>query len=230
MIVVINSGGETLITPWLDKVKAIIMDWYPGQEGGNALAAIISGKVSPSGRLPFTFWGSLEKNPAQKWYKAAPLHSKSNRDRYFYSAYGEGIFLGYRGVEHFGVTPLYAFGYGLTYTTFEYSNAAVTEAGDGFDVSFTVSNTGAADAKEVAQVYVAPVNPSVIRPAKELKGFDKKLIAKGASESYTIHLGPDAFSYYDEGTHSWRVDPGEYKILIGASSEDIKLEVPVKVK
>ena len=99
--------------------------------------------------------------------------------------------------------------------------------GDGFDVSFTVSNTGKADAKEVAQVYVAPVNPSVMRPAKELKGYDKKLISKGGSQRFSIHLGPDAFSYYDEGSHSWKTDSGEYKIQIGASSADIRLEVTI---
>jgi len=230
VVVIVNSGGEIDIRPWADRVKAIILDWYPGQEGGNALAAILSGKVSPSGRLPFTFWGELDKNPAQQWYAAAPLHPREINDRYPYSVYKEGIFLGYRGVEHFGVEPLYAFGYGLSYTSFSYSNASAVKAGDGFDVSFTVRNDGKMDAKEVAQVYVSPVDPSVMRPAKELKGYDKKLIKKGAAVEYTIHLGPDAFSYYDVKTHAWKVDPGQYRILIGASSADIRLEVPVTVE
>ena len=230
IIVVANSGGEFDISKWADKVKAIILDWYPGQEGGNAIAAILSGKVSPSGRLPFTFWGELKKNPAQKWYGIAPLHPLANRDRYHYSTYGEGVFLGYRGVEHFGVEPLYPFGYGLTYTSFEYSDASAVEAGDGFDITFTVRNTGKMAAKEVAQVYVAPVSPSVMRPARELKGYDKKMIAAGSSVKYTVHLGPDAFSYYNERSHSWVVDPGQYRILIGASSADIRLDVPVEVK
>lgn len=229
IIVVVNSGGEFDLSKWADKVKAIILDWYPGQEGGNALAAIISGKVSPSGRLPFTFWGELDKNPAQQWYKAAPLHPTANRDRYPFTSYGEGVFLGYRGVEHFGVQPLYPFGYGLSYTSFEYSDIAVEKAGDGYDVSFSVSNAGKADAKEVAQVYVAPVNPSLMRPAKELKGFDKKLIEKGKSLRYTIHLGPEAFQHYDTASHSWKADKGEYKILVGTSSADIRLEASVKL-
>lgn len=229
IIVVVNSGGEFDLSKWADKVKAIILDWYPGQEGGNALAAIISGKVSPSGRLPFTFWGELDKNPAQQWYKAAPLHPTANRDRYPFTSYGEGVFLGYRGVEHFGVQPLFPFGYGLSYTSFEYSDIAVEKAGDGYDVSFSVSNAGKADAKEVAQVYVAPVNPSLMRPAKELKGFDKKLIEKGKSLRYTIHLGPEAFQHYDTASHSWKADKGEYKILVGASSADIRLEASVKL-
>ena len=230
VIVVVNSGGEFDITPWAEKAKAIILDWYPGQEGGNALAAILSGKVSPSGKLPFTFWGSLSNNPAQKWYAAAPLHPNQNRDRYPFTTYGEGIFVGYRGVEHFGVKPLYEFGYGLSYSTFEYSDAKVESAGDGFDITFTVTNTGKTPAKEAAQVYVAPEKPSVLRPAKELKGFDKKLIAPGKSQSFTIHLGPDAFSYYDVKSHSWVLDPGRYDVQIGASSQDIRLNLNIEVK
>ena len=229
VIVVVNSGGEFDLSRWGEKVKAILLDWYPGQEGGNALAAIISGKVSPSGRLPFTFWGALKSNPAQKWYKAAPQHPSKNRDRYDFTTYGEGVFLGYRGVEHFGVKPLYPFGYGLTYSSFEYADASVVPAGDGFDVSFSVRNVGPVAAKEVAQVYVAPAKAPVLRPAKELKGYDKQLIGKGASQRFTIHLGPDAFRYYDEAAHDWKTVPGEYKILIGSSSADIRLEVPVRV-
>ena len=233
IIVVANSGGEFNFSTWADNAKAILLTWYPGQEGGNALAAILSGKVSPSGKLPFTFWGAQDKNPAQKWYgivsrKAAP-RDRPSRDAYPYILYGEGIFLGYRGVEHFGVEPLYPFGYGLSYASFEYSDISAVRSGDGFDVSFTVRNTGSMAAKEAAQLYVAPVKPSVVRPAKELKGYEKKLIAPGASERYTIHLDPDAFSYYDVDSHGWKVDPGEYRLLVGASSADIRLEVKVNV-
>ena len=229
VVVIVNSGGEVGLNPWNDKVKAIILDWYPGQEGGNALAAILSGKVSPSGKLPFTFWGSEQANPAQKWYHAAPLHPRPNRDRYPYSIYKEGIFLGYRGVEHFGIEPMYPFGYGLSYTTFTYCDAKAVKSSDGYDITFTVSNSGKVPAKETAQIYVAPVKPSVMRPAKELKGYDKKLISGGASAQYSVHLGPDAFSYYDVNSHSWKVDPGKYRILIGSSSADIRLEVPVTI-
>ena len=228
VIVVVNSGGEFDLSKWGDRVKAILLDWYPGQEGGNALAAIISGKVSPSGHLPFTFWGARDKNPAQKWYAKAPYLNKATALQHLeYTTYGEGVFLGYRGVEHFGTEPLYPFGHGLTYTAFEYADASVTPSGDGFDVSFTVRNIGKADAKEVAQVYVAPAQAPVMRPAKELKGFEKKLIGKGSQERFTIHLGPEAFQYYDAFSHGWKTAPGEYRILIGASSADIRLEVPV---
>lgn len=230
VIVVVNSGGEFDLEPWKDKVKAIILDWYPGQEGGSAMAAILSGQVSPSGRLPFTFWGSLNANPVQKWYKPTPnayagTGRVSSRDQAQFATYGEGIFVGYRGVEHFGVQPLYPFGYGLTYSSFEYSDASVVPSGEGYDVSFTVRNTGKVAAKEVAQVYVSSVNPSVMRPDRELKGFDKQMIDAGATARCTIHLGPEAFSYYDVKSHSWKEDPGEYRILIGASSQNILLTV-----
>jgi len=228
VVVVANSGGEFDLSAWQDRVKAILLTWYPGQEGGNALAAILSGKVSPSGRLPFTFWGAKDKNPAQKWYDVQPqIHKDPKRQHYNYTTYGEGVFLGYRGVEHFGVTPLYPFGFGLSYTTFDYADASVVPSGDGFDVCFTVRNTGNSDAKEVAQVYVAPVNAPVMRPAKELKGYDKRLIVKGCEERFVIHLGLEAFSYYDTQSHGWLVAPGQYKIYIGPSSAMTELELEV---
>ena len=227
VVVVLNSGGE-MEMPWADKAKAIVLDWYPGQEGGNALADILTGKVSPSGRLPFTWWGELSKNPAQKWYGTQPLHPSGTRDRYPFTEYREGVFVGYRGAEHFGVKPLYPFGFGLSYASFEYSGLTVAPVADGYDVTFTVKNTSKVAAKEVAQVYVAPVNPSVPRPARELKGYDKKLIAPGASVTFTVHLDADAFAHYYTPAHAWVTDPGEYRIEVGASSADIKLSATVK--
>ena len=231
VILVANSGGEFDLSPWIDKIPAIILDWYPGQEGGNAIAALLTGKVSPSGKLPFTFWGALEKNPAQAYYKPEQLQVAKARDKYPRIDYNEGVFLGYRGVEHFGIKPLFPFGFGLSYTSFRYDDLSVTATADGgFDVSFTVSNTGNFDGKEAAQVYVSPQHKSpVLRPERELKGYDKKLIRKGSSEHYTIHLGAEAFRYYDERTHAWKQDPGAYKILVGASSQDIRLQADIRI-
>ena len=232
-VVIINSGGEVDINPFKDNVAAIIMAWYGGQEGGRALADIISGKVSPSGKLPFTFWGSEEKNPAAKYYHAITPEiyklSKS-RDPYPHAVYSEGLFIGYRGVEKFGTEPMFPFGYGLSYSSFEYSDASVVPTADGCEIVFTVKNTGKKDARESAQIYVAPKNPSVMRPAFELKGFDKKLIAKGKSVEFRIPLRFSDFSYYDVASHSWKVDAGEYKILVGSSSSDIRLNVDYTVK
>ena len=232
-VVVINSGGEVDINPFKDNVGAIIMAWYGGQEGGKALADIISGKVSPSGKLPFTFWGSEEKNPAAKYYHAITPEVyvvKGNRDPYPHAIYGEGLFVGYRGVEKFGVQPMFPFGYGLSYSSFEYSNASINATPCGCEVVFTVKNIGKVDAMESAQVYVQPLNPSVIRPAYELKGFDKKLIAKGKSVEFRIPLCASDFSYYDAESHNWKVDAGDYKILVGSSSSDIRLTVDYTVR
>ncbi len=233
-VVIINSGGEVDINPFKDNVAAIIMAWYGGQEGGKALADIVSGKVSPSGKLPFTFWGSEDKNPAAKYYhELTPLvyiTGKSSRDPYPHTIYSEGLYVGYRGVEKFGVEPMFPFGFGLSYSSFEYSGGSVVPTADGCEVVFTVKNTGKVDAKEAVQVYVAPKNPSVIRPAFELKGFDKKLIAKGKSVEFRIPLGAAEFSYYDVESHSWRVDAGEYKILVGSSSADIKMSLDFTVR
>jgi len=232
-VVIINSGGEVDITPFKDNVAAIIMAWYGGQEGGKALADIISGKVSPSGKLPFTFWGSEEKNPAAQYYHAdtAVIHrSSKSRPEYPHSTYTEGLFVGYRGVEKFGVEPMFPFGFGLSYSSFAYSGGTVVPTADGCDIVFTVSNTGKVDAMEAAQVYVAPCSPSVMRPAYELKGFEKKLIAKGKSVEYRISLSYADFSYYDVASHSWKVDAGDYKILVGSSSSDIKFSLDYTVR
>lgn len=230
VIVIINSGGEVDINPWKDSVRAIIMAWYAGQEGGRALASIISGAVSPSGRLPFTFWGSDEANPITGWYqKMTPViyEASPSRDPLPYTEYKEGVFVGYRGVEHFGVKPMFPFGYGLTYSSFEYSDIKVTPAADGYEVSFNLANKGGVAAAEAAQVYVSPVKPSVVRPDRELKGFAKPFLAKGESKRVSVILPRSAFEHYDMASHSWKADSGEYRILVGASSQDIKLEASV---
>ena len=232
-VVIINSGGEVDITPFKDNVAAIIMAWYGGQEGGKALADIISGKVSPSGKLPFTFWGSEEKNPAAQYYHAdtAAVHRLSkSRPETPHTTYQEGLFVGYRGVQKFGVEPMFPFGFGLSYSGFAYSDGVVVPTPDGCEIVFTISNTGKVDAMETAQVYVAPCSPSVIRPAYELKGFEKKLVGKGKSVEYRIPLSYADFSYYDVASHSWKVDAGDYKILVGSSSSDIKFSLDYTVR
>ncbi|MCR5018728.1 MAG: glycoside hydrolase family 3 C-terminal domain-containing protein [Bacteroidales bacterium] len=232
-VVIINSGGEVDITPFKDNVAAIIMAWYGGQEGGKALADFISGRVSPSGKLPFTFWGSEEKNPAALYYHAdtAAIHRTSqSRPEYPHTTYTEGIFVGYRGVEKFGVKPMFPFGFGLSYSSFDYSDGVVIPTADGCEVVFTVKNSGKMDAMEIVQVYVAPLSPSVIRPAYELKGFDKKSIGKGKSVEFRIPLSYQDFSYYDVTTHRWTVDPGDYRILVGSSSSDIRISLDYTVR
>lgn len=225
VVVLVFSGGEVDMSKWLDKVAAVMMVWYPGQAGGNAIAELLTGRINPSGKLPITIWGTLKMNPTSGNYQPTQAAGEKGKyKRYPYAEYKEGVFVGYRAVEHFGLKPLYPFGYGLSYTSFEYSGLSVVPSGDGYDVTFTVKNTGKVDGKEVAEVYVAPVNPKVLRPAKELKGYEKIALAKGKSSTVTVHLAHSAFAYYSTPIHDWKVDGGEYQILVGASSGDIRLQ------
>ena len=232
VIVVANSGGEFDVTKWIDKVPAFMLALYSGQRGGDAIAQLLAGKISPSGRLPYTFWGSLEKNPCTPYY--APIFKNLGpashpRDGLSQCDYVEGIFLGYRGAEHFGTKPMFPFGYGLSYSKFNYSDLKVEEAGQGYDVSVKVTNAGKVAASEVVQVYVAPVNPSLPRPVRELKGFDKIKLAPGKSQTVTIHLDRNAFAHYDIYEHDWTVDSGKYIVQVCANAEEVILESQVEV-
>ena len=230
VVVVINSGGEVDLGDWGEKAEAIVMDWYAGQEGGRALAQLLAGKVSFTGRLPFTYWGTLDKNPAQKYYPISVVDRAGERHRKSPCVeYREGVFVGYRGVEFYDVQPLYPFGYGLTYTEFKYSDIAVSQTPEGYNVTFKLKNTGSYDASEVAQVYVAPVKPSIVRPARELKGFEKVALKKGEEKTVTVTLPMDSFAHYDIDAHSWVTDKGEYRIQVGASSLDIRLESSIEL-
>ena len=224
VIVVIYAGGGIDMSRWQDKVSAIVMGWYPGQEGGLAIARMLAGEFSPSGRLPLTIEARVEDNPTYtNYYVENPLtkrgHSTLN------VTYGEGVFVGYRGYEKNGVQPAYSFGHGLTYTTFEYSDITVKPSQNGYDVTFTLSNTGQYDAAEVAQVYVGEVNPTVLRPSKELKAYKKVFLKAGESQQVNVHLPKSAFAFYDVDSHDWKVNPGEFNIMVGASSSDIRLMI-----
>ena len=237
VVVVVVSGGEIDITRWADGAAAILMAWYDGQNLGDAVASILSGKVNPSGRLPFTFWGSEEKNPTYKNYhptmtalgNATAKSHKQRFGRYQYAEYKEGVFLGYRGIEKFGKKPLYPFGFGLSYTDFAYSDMAVVPSGDGFDVSFKVTNVGKVAGAAVPQVYVAPVNPSLPRPVRELKGYDKVRLGKGESKTVTIHLDHHAFSHYSVEDMDWKADGGTYKVQLCTDAMTPVIEIPVEI-
>ena len=219
-IVVINSGGGVDMNPWVDSAGAILQAWYTGQESGTAIAEIIFGAVNPSGKLPASFekrWGD----------SAADANYPGSDGKVFYK---EGIFAGYRGFDRSDVKPLFPFGYGLSYTTFAYDGLRVERDGANFHVRFSVKNTGARTGAEVAEVYVQPVNPKVERPVKELKGYARAELLAGAGKDLRVDLDRSAFAYYDVARHGWRVDPGEYQILVGASSADIRLTGSVKIQ
>ncbi len=224
-IVLITSGGNVDMTDWIDRVPALLEVWYPGQEGGKAAAEILFGDVNPSGRLPATFERRWEDNPVHDNYYPAAGTTRV--------IYKEGVFVGYRGYEHNNTKPLFPFGYGLSYTSFQYANVAIKPAdasakSDGisaplFQVSFDVTNTGSRAGADVAQVYVAEAHPKVPRPAKELKGFARIELKPGETKTSTVTLDGRAFSYYDADAKQWRADPGEFQILVGRSSQDIQL-------
>ena len=223
-VVVITSGGAVDMSSWLDRVPAVLQAWYPGQEGGTALAEILFGEVNPSARLPVTFERRWEDNPAHDSYYPDALTNRV--------AYKEGVFVGYRGYEHIGTKPLFPFGYGLSYTTFRYNNLNVTQAitkSGGLNswaclVSFDVTNTGRREGAEVAQVYVTDTHSKTPRPAKELKGFVRVSLRAGETKRVTVTLDRRAFSYYDIDIKQWRADPGDFDILVGSSVEEILLK------
>ncbi|EKY04092.1 putative beta-glucosidase [Hoylesella saccharolytica F0055] len=226
VIVVLNAGGGVDFEPWIDNVKAVLMVWYPGQEGGKAIAEILLGKISPSGKLPMTMEKRWEDNPVHDnyYYNKAADYS-DGRATTARIHYNEGVFVGYRGYEQNGVKPRFAFGHGLSYTTFAYSNLKVEPSGTNqVRVSFDIKNTGKHDGAEVAQVYVHDVDASVPRPYKELKGYDKVFLKRGETKRVTIELKADAFSFYDIKRHDFVVEPGEFEILVGSSSDHIVLK------
>jgi len=218
-IVVINSGGGVEMSPWVDSAGAVLEAWYTGQESGTAIAEIIFGTVNPSGKLPSSF----ERNSGDS---AADANYPGSEGKVFYK---EGIFVGYRGFDRSEVKPLFPFGYGLSYTTFAYDGLRVDKDGANFHVRFSVRNTGTRIGAEVAEVYVQPVNPKVERPVKELKGFARVELLMGTGKNVSVNLDRPAFAYYDVVTHAWKVDSGEYKILVGSSSTDIRLTATVRI-
>jgi beta-glucosidase len=198
------------MTPWLDQVSGVVEAWYPGQEGGTALAEILTGDVNPSGHLPATFERRWEDNPAHDSYYPAAGTNKV--------PYKEGIFVGYRGYEHNKTKPLFPFGYGLSYTTFKYSDLVADE----HSVTFNVTNTGSRAGDAVPEVYIGAEQSSVPRPPKELKGFARVTLQPSETQSVKIPLTPRSFAYW--AGHAWKVEKGDYDVLVGSSSDQIELQ------
>jgi beta-glucosidase len=216
-IVVVTSGGAVAANDWLERVPALLQAWYPGQEGGRAIAEILFGDVNPSGKLPATFERRWEDNPVHDSYYADPATHRV--------AYKEGVFVGYRGYERNGTKPLFAFGHGLSYTTFKYDGLGIERQADAsYKVSFAVTNTGNRAGAAVPQLYVADRHAKVPRPLKELKGFTKVMLQPGEARTVVIPLDSRAFSYYDVANRRWRADAGTFEILIGSSSDQIELK------
>ncbi len=221
-VVILNAGGNVEMQSWIGKVRGLIHAWYPGQEGGKALAEILFGQTNPSGKLPVTFEKQWKDNPVYMNYYA----NNGPRD----IQYNEGLFVGYRYYDSYHVSPMFPFGFGLSYTTFEYSDLAVTkDTMDQYKVSFKIKNTGKRAGAEVAQLYVGQENPVITNPVKELKDFARVFLQAGEVKTVTMNLGREAFEYFNVDRNAWAVDKGNYDIIIGASSEDERLRNTVTI-
>lgn len=219
-VVVLNVGAPVTM-PWVDEVRAIVLGYLSGMEGGNAVASILCGEVNPSGKLPVTFPKRLQDTPAFVNYPGA-------REVW----YGEGIFVGYRWYDARDIAPLFPFGHGLSYTTFEYSDlraSRATKIGEPVSLSITIKNTGTVAGKEIVQVYVHDVQASLARPPQELKRFAKVALNPGEAQTLSFTLDERAFAFYDPTPARWVVEPGEFEILVGSSSRDIRQKTRIKL-
>jgi beta-glucosidase len=246
-VVTLMGGGGMDVDRWIDMAPALLHLYYPGQEGGTAAAEVIFGKHDPEGKLPVSFDRSWEDNPSYNWYYGAPggdtiLHTPGDDGKgkdYTIAQikYNDKLMVGYRYWTTTGKHPLFPFGFGLSYTTFKFSNLqapALSTIGTidpkGIQVNFDVTNTGKVEGSEVAQVYVSDPSATVDRPERELKGFDKVKLAPGETKHVTIDLDARAFSYWSEATHGWKIDPGKFVVRVGDSSENTPLSGDVTLK
>jgi beta-glucosidase len=207
-IVVVIAGAPVTMTKWIGRVSAVVFAWYGGQEAGHAIGDVLFGAVNPSGKLPVTFPKALQDSPAYGHYPGENLHVE----------YAEGIYVGYRGFDRHNVEPLFPFGYGLSYTTFEYSGLKIAFP----SVSVSVRNSGTRAGAEVVQLYLQPPPSRVDRPVKELKGFSRVMLQPGETKTVSFTLDKAALSYYDAAAHDWVAQPGRFTVLVGASSRDIR--------
>lgn len=229
-LIVVNISGNAVAMPWVKKVPAIVQAWFIGSEAGNSIADVIFGKVNPSGKLPFTFPVALEHVAAHAIGEYPGI--KRNDEDIWDEHYNEGILVGYRWHDTKKIPPLFAFGHGLSYTTFELGKVkADKEAITCEDkVTFTVpvTNTGKLEGAEVVQLYLSDPKCSVKRPVKELKGFSKVFLQPGETKNVSFEIGKDDLCYFDAENHKWTVEPGEFKVHIGAASDDIRSSTTFK--
>lgn len=219
-VVVLQTGGPVEL-PWMADAPAILQAWYPGQECGNAIADVLFGDAEPSGRLPQTFPKRWEDNPTRSQdpevYPGLNGHVR----------YEEGLFIGYRHYDRQGLEPMFAFGHGLGYTSFDLTDLQVVASGDGAKLSARVTNTGVRAGSTVVQVYVGDIESSVPRPARELKTFSKISLAAGETREISLDLPAGAFAFWDDAARCWRVEAGAFRIEAGFSAADIRVAAEV---
>jgi beta-glucosidase len=231
--IVVMKSGTAILMPWASSVPAILEAWYPGEEDGNAVAAVLFGAVNPSGKLPLTFPVQVSDLPANTTaqYPGVPVNGVPT------ATYSEGIFVGYRHYDENSITPLFPFGFGLSYTNFSFQNLAISPSsftftnnpGQTVTVSFSLTNTGAVAGAEVAQIYVGIPSTAVPEPPKSLQGFQKVMLQPGQTVPVQLTLNERSFSYWDVNSKSWLVVPGTYQIMVGSSSRDIWLQGQITI-
>ena len=239
-LVVVLVSGNAVAMPWIKDVPAIVESWYLGSEAGNSLAAVLAGDANPSGKLPFTFPVKLEDNSAHQLGEypgnKEELAAGKGKDQKnpINITYNEGIFVGYRWHDTKKIKPLFSFGHGLSYTTFEIGKAKADKTTIGQDdkitFTFTVKNTGKKAGAEVAQLYISDLKSSLPRPTKELKGFEKVFLNPGEEKEVSITVDKAALSFFDADKHAWVAEPGDFEALIGNSSDNIKTKVKFTLK
>jgi len=217
-VLVLTCGAGLIMNPWLEKVDAVLLTWFPGQEGGQAIADILLGHVNPSGKLTTTFFKRWEDCPSYGQYPG------ENGE----VSYCEGVFTGYRHFDTNDIDPLFPFGYGLSYTDFKYSDLVLSNKtvsqGESITVHCIVENTGTVDGAEVVQLYIGDKEAGVPRPEKELKGFEKVFLRAGEAKKITLTVKPEDLAYYDIAIQDWKTEPGKFYVYIGSSSRDIRLK------
>ena len=225
-LVYVNISGNAAALPWINKVPAVVQAWFIGSEAGEAIASVLTGDVNPSGKLPFTWYASLDQCGAH----ATKSYPGTWREDYkvIDEEYKEGIYVGYRYTDRKSLKPLFAFGHGLSYTTFKVGKATVDKnelTADGkLTITVPITNTGKVAGSETVQLYIAAKQSKIDRPVKELKAFQKVYLQPGKTRNVEFTISADALKYYDEATSSWRREPGWYEALIGTASDQLPIK------
>lgn len=234
-LVVVNISGTGVAMPWKDQVHSILQAWYLGSETGNTLASVLLGDVNPSGKLPYTYYSSLDQCGAHKLGEY-PGHKGIDAlgNEVFDIPYNEGIFVGYRFIDKNRLKPTFPFGHGLSYTTFEYGNAEadrkIMEKNEKLVITVPVTNTGSRAGAEVIQLYIRDLKSSLPRPVKELKGFCKVVLKPNETKQVSFTVTAEELAYFDDAKHQWVAEPGKFEALVAASSADIRTKVSFELK